>query len=92
MVGLLVSHGAAVEAADAYGFAPLHRFVQNNLIYGACSLLSAGAVTRAAARWGRPPPPLLWPPPPPPPPAPPPPRGGAPRAAGGGLGGRNPPS
>lgn len=43
MVRLLVSLGADLEAVDAFGYRPLHRFSHNNLVRGAEAMLEAGA-------------------------------------------------
>ena len=50
LVSLLVSLGADIEAVDAFGYRPLHRFAHNNLVAGARMMLSAGADPSSAGR------------------------------------------
>jgi hypothetical protein len=44
--GVLIEHGADLEALDTYGMTPLHRMASNNLPIGARFLLDAGADPR----------------------------------------------
>ena len=49
VVQFLLANGAAVNAVDAYGYTPLHRFVESDNVLGVTMLLSHGAnVTRPA--------------------------------------------
>jgi ankyrin repeat protein len=50
LVGELAGMGAGLNAADAFGYLPLHRMVQNNLLYGASTALALGADPGAGLR------------------------------------------
>ena len=49
-VGELAGMGAELDATDVFGYRPLHRMVQNNLIYGASTALALGADPSAGLR------------------------------------------